>query len=554
MGSIDGEAANYEQVQPPKKDEEDIARRFPLRQTLALLALVGVADICLYDTFGGLGVACLFAITTGVLTLLAPDRCMRPHRAALAAIGLSCAMAIWNHSWLVSFVGWTAIVGYAIKLHNPTWRVTELLVAFSALLGAAPARLFVHLTGLRHHILPKATEERRAKRRARLEVVLIPLSVCLLFVIIFLAANPVLSRGAENLASRLFGLFGDAGGNFSILRVLFWALWLVVFSILLVPVVRTTLIDRLTKAPENLCASQVTAESDADERADRGYAAALWTLLSVNVLFFAYNLMDGLYLYGKAVLPAGMTWTEYTHQGCAWLTAGLALSTIVIGVIFRGPLVFHPKASRLRSLAYVWAGLNGVLAVGALRRLQLYIDFSGLTYLRLVGIMGTLLVVAGLLIMVNKVRLRKTFLWLLRGYLVAIWSATLILALLPADYLCARYNVPRVLAGKRHVLRPITHHQQSPEALPALLPLLSYQSKSPESQRVVRQGVAALLADHLVALRRRPRNWSEWQASAAWAQSALEAVEKQIKALEPKGRAEPRPWTPRQRLYQFSDQ
>ena len=234
----------------------------------------------------------------------------------------------------------------------------------------------------------------------------------------------------------------------------------------------------------------------------------------------AYNCIDANYLYFKATLPKGISWADYTHAGCGWLTFGLFVSTVVIGIMFWRRLNFHPQAGRLKLFCYVWAVQNGILAVGAIRRLQMYIDFSGLTHLRITGVYGSLLVASGLAIMVGKVRANRSLIWLLHNYVLAFCIALVVLVLTPSNRLCASYNAGKALEGKPRALRPICLKELAPGALPPLISLLDYSADDgdPDKTRLVREGIAAILGRHLERLEEEEsESWTRWQLSSAWA-------------------------------------
>jgi len=240
---------------------------FGLRVTLAVLALVVVADLCLYGAFGGSGMACLLAVTTAAVTVLCPPGARHVHRGLLLSIALVCLVSVWNHFWLVSLMGWTAVLAYAIKLHNPHWRITEHIVAFALLLLAAPARVLGHLTGVHQW-----AAARRNVRGIPSRIVLIPAAVCLLFVIIFVSANPVVARVGSGVGERLVEMLASLGGRFSIWRVLFWVLWVVAFTILISPSVRNRLLDRLAALSERLVAPAKSQRRPSGARAEKRVA------------------------------------------------------------------------------------------------------------------------------------------------------------------------------------------------------------------------------------------------------------------------------------------
>ncbi len=400
---------------------------------------------------------------------------------------------------------------------------------------AAPRELVGHIRRHRPHASPAPEPSGNASRK----VIVAPIAACVLFAAIFIAANPVLEHYASELGDQVLHWFKRLLDIISFSRLLSWLGWLLVFAALLRPVVHSWLAGYLRGIPESL------------ERVPGGVAdgedfpAAVATLAALNILFLAYNAMDSVYLYFKAGLPAGISYSDYSHRGCFWLAVALALSTLVIGFIFRGDLNWHPKRRRVSGLSYVWAAQNGLLAVGALRRLQIYIDYNGLTRMRIIGIYGVLLVVVGLALMVWKVRRTRSFVWLVRRDLLALWIAVIVLALTPRDLICCTFNVARVMAGNPRPLTLLHGQPISPAGLPALIPLLDYagdgQTESDALAPLVRDGVAGLLGRELVQLRKaRDGRWSQYQGAGAWALAELEDVSDQLDttARDGRGKAE----------------
>ena len=495
--------------------------------------MVVAADLCLYDHAGGNGMAVLLLVAAIGLLSLAPARAWGANPLPLITVLLVAAAAVWNAWWALPLVGTFALFAFAVKLRRPDWRAVEILLVAPRTAFLAPFRLLGHcLLSTCCPAEPKGPEPRR--RRFPLRVVLVPLLVTVFFILIFVAANPVVEQLVRDVSDRL-GKWLEAFGDILTLgRTVFWLFWLILFAGLIRPVVRSWLADVLAKDGEGLGAPGGAAPDRAN------YATALATLVSVNVLFLAFNALDSVFLYFRATLPAGITFSEYSHRGCFWLTMGLLLSTAVIGAVFRNRLNFHPGAKALRLLSYVWAAQNGVLAAGALRRLQMYIDYNGLTRLRIVGVYGVLLVAVGLALMVWKVRRAKNFMWLVRRDALAFWVALVVLALTPRDLICWRYNVAQVMSGNLRplaVLHAPTMTPISPEGLPCLIPLLDYEHKEGEHKEAtenrIRRGIAQLLGRRLIGLRRsRPRHWAQWQASHTWALKKLQSVSRRLDLTE----------------------
>jgi len=500
--------------------------------TVVMVVLAAAADFCLYGRPGGTGSACL--LVTALAGLIVARRGTFTRRSCVLAVIVlfTAALTAWRQWWLLHVVGWVSLFAFAVKGRRPEWPLLEALVASGQTVLQAPLRLAGHFRRREKDDAPpndsRADATPRPKMRAR--VVVIPISVTVLFLLIFAAANPVVARLFATLGENIADFFHHIGDYVTVARLSLWLLWLMLFAALIRPAMKSRAAAWLRTYNETLSGDNA-AESEHD-----AFAIAFGTLISVNVLFLAYNAMDSVYLYFKATLPEGITWTDYTHRGCGWLTLGLLISSVVIGVIFRGGLNFHQQARRLKLLSYVWAAQNALLAIGSMRRLQMYIDFSGLTHLRITGIYGSLLVAAGLAIMVYKVRTSRSFIWLVRRYVLAFCVALTVLSLTPNEWLCATYNVKKIAEYKPRALRPVFLKDLSPEALPPLIPLLDYTRDDGDAlrQRMVREGVAALLGRHLKQLEADASGpWTQQHGSARWALKRLRAARDRIYATAP---------------------
>jgi len=488
--------------------------------TAAIILITLVADICLYAYPGGLGAAVLLTVATIGLFSLAPKPWRIPDPFLLLAVALIVAASVWNIGPLLAVVAVLAVAGLAVKLHQPAWSITEVgwTVPWTAVL--APARFLGHLLraiGCTGEVEPEPEEEEQARGpRLPLRVVLVPLLVVVVFILIFRAASPVIERLTRVVFDWLIEWIEELWRMLSVARIFSWLFWLMVFAALIRPIAGSFVAEALAKRREGL-------EEPPPARDNSNYATAAATLIAVNLLFIAFHAFDWPTLYFGADLPKGASFSDFARGGCKWLTVGLLLSTAIIGIIFRKRMNFHPGSQLLRGLAYVWAGLNGVLAVGALRRLQIYVDYNGMTRMRILGLYGILLVAAGLILMVVKVKRKKNVTWLVRRDLAALWIAIVLFALTPLDYLSWSYNAQQALNGNHRPLANVLVQKMSPESFPPLIPLLDVKDEK------VREGVRSRLSTELLGLRKtRPENWTQWQGSHAWALEQLEAVSEKL--------------------------
>jgi hypothetical protein len=256
------------------------------------------------------------------------------------------------------------------------------------------------------------------------------------------------------------------------------------------------------------------------------------TLGALVLVFAVYLVVDAAYLW-RGRPPVGVTTQEYAHQGALWLTVALAMLTGTVAVMFRGAAAHDPRTRSLRALAHVWTALGLGLALGTYQRIAIHVGRSGLSDLRIVGILGTTVVIAGMVLTLVKLRSGRTFRWLLRRQLDALALTFVLYAVLPTHCIGACVNVGRIEDGALGPLLHVRAQSRFPESAPLYLALLDH----PDAR--VREGVAAMLlrvgrwgdVDH------RPLAWSERNALDPWAAGELRAAAPRLHAAL--GDAEP---------------
>ena len=93
-------------------------------------------------------------------------------------------------------------------------------------------------------------------------------------------------------------------------------------------------------------------------------------------------------------------------------------------------------------------------AAAVYNRLFIYIDFNGMTRMRVVGLLGISAVLGGFVLVVWKILRQRGFFWLMQRQLWVLALMVFLGAVLPVDLLVHRYNVSRIMAGdSAHVCR-----------------------------------------------------------------------------------------------------
>lgn len=436
-------------------------------ELVALVLFVALADVLIYTLGGGLSLTLFFLLAAILLVAFARRRRLSVRFVTTA--GLLAAVAVglgWDGSFGARVTATFLLIATAVSLRAKRTYLPDLLASagmtvvgsFGALAGVA--------RGARNLARGRDGRERPS---FPLRTVVVPLGALVVFGGVFMLANPVLEAwGARLLASVTLP---------SPARPLFWLAALAAGAALLRPAFRRALVARLGGHEAVDTGDGCTAQS---------LSTARNTLVVLNTLFLAMNALDAVSLWAGQP-PAGLGYTEYAHRGTVWLTFALFLSTVVLGVIFRGPFHFDPKAKLARVLAYAWAAQNAVLALGTLRRIQLYVEVSGLTSARILGIFGTTLVIVGLGLVVVMVRSRRTTGWLVHRQLDAFAVFFALFVASPTDLIATSFNVSRISDGQYAPLLHVLEKSHGAASVPALMPLLEH------GDPVVRGGVAALL-------------------------------------------------------------
>jgi Domain of unknown function (DUF4173) len=133
----------------------------------------------------------------------------------------------------------------------------------------------------------------------------------------------------------------------------------------------------------------------------------------------------------------------------------------------------------LRGLVYLWTLQNLFLVASSVKRTLDYIDAYGMTLWRMSGLIWMALVAAGLVLIVLRVILRRSSIWLLNYNLIVTYAALLSCSLMDFSSVTANWNATRAL---QHLNLTATYQtldvdmsyidSLGPSALPALQKLL----------------------------------------------------------------------------------
>ncbi|MES2985240.1 MAG: DUF4173 domain-containing protein [Pseudomonadota bacterium] len=342
------------------------------------------------------------------------------------------------------------------------------------------------------HVL-KRLQKRNGRKRSFVRHWLLPCVMSGIFVLLFAKANPIITQWLDKI--EWYGLMQ----YLSFSRICFataialssWAL------------IRPKFKHPLKKAPSELKTKQPFTLTALlfNER------SITTSLLLFNGLFLVQNLMDVAFLWSGTALPEGMTYASYAHQGAYPLIATALLAAAFVLIALK-PGSATEQVSVIRNLVFAWVGQNIFLVLSSIIRTVGYIEEYSLTYLRVAALIWMVLVALGLVLIIARIRLRKTNLWLINANSMAM-VATL--------YLCCFINVGGFIAWHNVThASEVTQHGTpldvgyltrsiGVEAIPALLWFEHHYPHSGKLHAVqdARQSLAAELDDSM-------NDWRRW--------------------------------------------
>lgn len=410
---------------------------------------VGISDWLLYHS--GTFPAWAAFLALGAVAMVIVNANLGAKRLTLALLVLlACCSArlAWCGSGLAVASGLGLLCCLSMTLNGiPPYLTDVFQLAYSVTFGAVSRMV-------RYQLGTARSEAAASESPLRW---LLPIGLVLLFSIIFARANPDLWRSIATQFADIGHRVGNWLSELDALQVLLWfgSAWLGVG--LARPAAAYYFRSRDDKA--------------LDESVPRvGYKAIRNSLVSVIALFAVYLIFEFATLWFQE-LPKGFYYAGYAHEGAAWLTAALALATLLLSLFFRSSGHADPRFRRLRTLAWIWSVENFLLAVAVYHRLAIYVDFNGMTRMRVVGIFGITCVVVGFAWVIVKILNQRDFLWLLRYQLWTVAFAIVLYALLPIDYFVHYYNARQILVGNLPPSVQIPTHETTAEGvLPLIVP------------------------------------------------------------------------------------
>ncbi|MFI3158272.1 MAG: DUF4173 domain-containing protein [Methylococcaceae bacterium] len=289
----------------------------------------------------------------------------------------------------------------------------------------------------------------KARDKVNLNYAIIPVSLTLLFGMLFAQANPIIAKALGDINWQLLSRF------ISLWRWLFWFSTGVVVWALLRPRFRLAA-DHVPGASINL-----------DRWLNR--QTIVLSLVLFNSLFALQNSLDIAFLWSGEALPDGVNYAQYAQAG-AYPLLFICLLTAAYVLITFGDHRQHYQTDTAKKLTFVWLGQNIFLLMSAINRLLHYIEVYSLTYLRITALIGMALTAVGLLLIITRIYANHRNSWLVNANALVIAVTLYGTCFINMDRMIADYNVRHALeiTGKGSSVDLVYMRSLGSESLPAL--------------------------------------------------------------------------------------
>lgn len=369
---------------------------------------------------------------------------------------LICLAMIILHNTLLSKIAFVTtlllIVGFAEYVHRSVW--------FAG--GSVLLNIVFCIASMGEQFKQKKTAGKKRRNIARyIRFAIIPLFLVIIFFIIYSLSNSVFQQITWQVEQYVYRYFASIFDVFSPQRLLFLVFGIYVTGCLLLRSRLNYFSGKESTRKDDLQRTrlpwkqriQKTSFAFAETvmgRFARGMMAlknenttGIITLLLLNILLFAINIIDISYLWFDFDYMGDVFLYKMVHEGTELLIMSIVLAMLVVLFFFKGNLNFYKRNKWLKYGAYAWILQNSILVISVLLRDYYYIARYGLAYKRIGVLFFLLMVLIGLATVFVKIWQKRTAYFLFR---VNAWAGIVLLVLASTihwDEFIASYNLQR---------------------------------------------------------------------------------------------------------------
>jgi hypothetical protein len=233
-------------------------------------------------------------------------------------------------------------------------------------------------------------------------------------------------------------------------------------------------------------------------------------LLMNNLLFLSFIIIQLEYLFGGAAVikNTSFTYAEYAHKGFYefWATV-LLVSIIILYTNYK----LREQEGRIRQMVkYTWIAMIGqtlVIIASGLKRISVYEEAYGYTYLRILVALFFLWFASFFLLFIFKIIRQKSIVWLISGGLCSAFIFLVFVSTFSIDKYIARRNIDRCLKdGKRLDIEYLS--SLSTDTYPEIVRL-----KMETNDKWIKKSAEKILLQQLETAEKNLQHWASWNLS-----------------------------------------
>lgn len=276
----------------------------------------------------------------------------------------------------------------------------------------------------------KEQKEMPPKLFNRLKGGLAAIALLFIFGMLYRNANPIFGSLIEQINLEFI----------SIPWLFFTLLGYIIFLHLLRPFNAQELVEfDLTQANELEQPTELVLISE-KRKLEGEHTLGSMVFIALNALLILFLTTDIIYLFKQTTITySGLS--QSVHQGVYALMFSIVCAIALILYFFRGNLNFFQGNKRIKSLTYVWIGLNLILVAFTCYKNYIYAEELGLTYKRIGVFVYLLLTLIGLVTAYIKVAQVKNFIYLVRTNIATVFAFLIVSAGIPWDKTITWYNL-----------------------------------------------------------------------------------------------------------------
>jgi len=412
------------------------------------LILVGAFLFHLLFWREGIGINLLIQTTfvTGCLFLLSPTgvKTSTPFQLSLLGLWATALFAAVHASTLSVFMWATSLVlvngfYHQTSLRSIHYSLTQAIAGFFAVPSSFLSNLPTGVLG----------KNRTRQGAFILRSGWVPVAIVGVFILIYAAANPKLASLIDRSTGKFASLWERLFENVSTPSFFFLVLGFIFTAWMLLPSItnrfalrehgKSDFLTRTRKAFKVGCLVQAL------KRENMG---ALLLLIMINSVLLVVNAIDVSWVWTKFNWMGDVDFSSFVHEGTYLLIFSILLSMGILLYIFRGNQNFYYQNKRLRWLAVAWVIQNGFLVLSVGMRNFHYMNAYGLSHKRIGVFIFLLATLFGLYTLLRKITETRSFYYLLKTNLMALFLFFIGLSAINWDRAIVRYNLANVVQGR----------------------------------------------------------------------------------------------------------